>query len=255
MHVHKIQFAPSGATEPETVSDLLNGFLGALCMNGQVCGREWPIYSENGRQIAVVLTPEQDSLDARYLGRYPAKYLAEANEAGIAVTSTVVSEDMNGAEVCRCANPSGYILFTTFISLESPARCLDCFGTVPLYRFPTLPSSEYYGAITWQSNYQACDRLQMNCAVLERAATRQISDPRSALSKQGLAVCQQLQEAAGKPFYYYLYRDHGRSAAVEKRRTCPACGGAWYLEERLHSRFDFRCDRCRLLSNIAWNVR
>jgi predicted nucleic acid-binding Zn ribbon protein len=41
----------------------------------------------------------------------------------------------------------------------------------------------------------------------------------------------------------------------EQRRRCPLCGGAWRLEKPLHRLFDFKCDMCRLVSNLAWDVR
>ena len=42
-----------------------------------------------------------------------------------------------------------------------------------------------------------------------------------------------------------------RSPAASKTGRCPGCRGAWAVAESLHDRFDFRCDRCRLLANTA----
>jgi len=254
MYVQRIEFSFNGNEPPKEVVDVANGFLAALRMNGQVCGREWPIYFESGLCTAIALSPEEDSLNLRHCGEYPNKRVREAEELGISITSAVIAEDCSSAEPCRCQESSGYVLFTTFVSLESPVRCLDCFLPVPLYRFPALPSGEYYEIICWQSDYQSCDRLQMNCSVLERASTRQISDPRSSLSKAGQENCRLLAHLSGKPFYYYLYRGNGRSVASEKERRCPSCGQPWYLEAPLHSLFHYKCDQCRLISNFAWNL-
>jgi len=46
-----------------------------------------------------------------------------------------------------------------------------------------------------------------------------------------------------------------RSLSAEMRRKCPGCRGPWLLKKPLHGKFDFRCDKCHLLSNIAWNIR
>ena len=102
--------------------------------------------------------------------------------------------------------------------------------------------------IAWKSDYAACDRLQMNCRVLEHAATRELSAPESDLSRSGLELCATLRASTGLPVHYYLYRDGGDSAESEAERKCPVCGGEWRIG-RLFDRFDFRCDACGLLSN------
>ncbi len=254
MHVHRIEFdLPSGQT-PEKTIELAECLLGALRMNGQLCGAEWPIYIKEGRCVATVLAPEHESLDAKFHGEYVTRQISEGEALGITVTFVAEAEDCSSAETCSCHSSSGYVLFTNYVSLESPVRCLDCFLPVPLYKFPVMPSGEYYEVICWQSDYQSCDSLQMNCTVLERAATRQMSDYRSSLSTAGRENCRILEGLSGKPFYYYLYRASARSAKSERERLCPSCGQPWYLEAPLHSLFHYRCDQCRLLSNFAWNL-
>jgi predicted nucleic acid-binding Zn ribbon protein len=50
-------------------------------------------------------------------------------------------------------------------------------------------------------------------------------------------------------------RYFGRSDRAERTRRCPSCGKAWLRKEPLHRIFDFQCRRCRLLSNVAFDVR
>jgi predicted nucleic acid-binding Zn ribbon protein len=90
----------------------------------------------------------------------------------------------------------------------------------------------------------------MNCRTLERAATRQISDPTSRLSQQGRAICQQIEALTGKPTYYHLYRSTGRRRSAELKRVCPACRQPWLLDQPWHS-FDFKCETCRLVSMLG----
>ena len=254
MHVHRIELHCPSDQSPETTIEHAVALLGALRMNGQVCGGEWPIYTERSNCIAIVLAPEKESLDPKLHGEYVTKIVRQGEALGIKLTFATVAEDSCSAKTCSCSNSSGYVLFTNYLSLESPVRCLDCFLPVPLYRFPTMPSGEYYDVICWQSDYHSCDQLQMNCSVLERATTRQMSDPGSSLSKAGRENCRLLESLSGKPFYYYLYRAHARSVKSEKERRCPSCGQPWYLETELHSLFHYKCDQCRLLSNFAWNI-
>lgn len=167
----------------------------------------------------------------------------------------VLGEDAESLSACACASRSAYALFTNYLSLESPIRCMDCFRPVALYRMKPMDSGEFCELISWQSDYQSCDSLQMNCRVLESAATREISNIDSRLTKTGRAHCGALAASSGRPFYYYLYRGHGRSHRAERAPRCPGCGDEWHLPSRLHSLFDFKCDRCHLLSNVAFDVR
>ena len=254
MHIQQLEFLSDGRKTLNEVSELAFEYLCSLRMNGQICGKEWPLYFDGNRCIAIVLMPEQDSLDSRFNSRYVTDRLAKLSDGGVVITSHSIGDDIRSAERCTCTNRSGYVLYTSYVSLESPVKCLDCFAPIPLYELPVLASGEYYEIICWQSDFQCCDSLQMNCATLERSATRQISELDSSLSVAGRKLCTTLSELSGKPFYYYLYRAHGRGLASEKKRVCPSCGEYWYIPERLHSIFHFKCDHCRLLSNLAWNI-
>jgi predicted nucleic acid-binding Zn ribbon protein len=109
--------------------------------------------------------------------------------------------------------------------------------------------------IWWQSNYQACDTLNMDCGFGERFGERQMSEFNSGLKKQGRRICAEIKQLTGKPVYYYLHRHHGKTGQTEIECSCPSCGGAWKLPETLHQLYDFKCDECCLLSNVAWSVR
>jgi predicted nucleic acid-binding Zn ribbon protein len=256
VYVTRVTFTRTSALaqDAEPSTDAVQALLGAWRMNGQVCGREWPIVSEAQGYSVVVLSPEHDSLHASFNSGYAATAVERAEAEGWRIDFHALGEDAESAPTCRCHNPSGYALFTTYLSLDSPVQCMDCWCPVALYRFKPMASGEFYELISWQSDYQSCDSLQMNCRVLERAATRELSDFDSALSTDGRQHCKALATSAERPFYYYLYRGHGHSHRAELERRCPGCGGEWHLAARLHSLFDFKCDRCHLLSNIAFDV-
>jgi predicted nucleic acid-binding Zn ribbon protein len=85
----------------------------------------------------------------------------------------------------------------------------------------------------------------------ERFALREMGRHDSRLSQRGRAICGNIEELTGRPAYYHLHRYYGRSYRKEAERRCPECGGEWRLPETWHRLFDFRCDNCRLLSNMA----
>jgi predicted nucleic acid-binding Zn ribbon protein len=233
----------------EKVQDVLD----VLRMNGQICGHEYRIAETNQSFLAYVTIPDIDALEDQYHNTYVRRACEALKQYGIAPpVSRLLDEDIEERPACACQASSFYILYTSHETHSPPVRCGDCFRWVPLYRFPKTYDDEYYDIICWQSDYRSCDRLQMNCRTLERAALRELGQFNSSLSEQGRAICQRIQELIAKPVYYYLYRYRARSNQKQERtRRCPRCGGAWLLEAPLHYHFDFKCDACHLLSNIA----
>ncbi len=106
-----------------------------------------------------------------------------------------------------------------------------------------------------QEDWEACDQLQMNGSIAEHAALHEIGEVGSRLYRRGSDLAKRLEVLTGIPTYYYLYRVGGVSAAEEKARPCPSCGGEWALAAPLHEIFDFKCDSCRLVSNLSWDFK
>ena len=241
--------------DKESATELLDAVLCALRMNGQVNGREWPVFASGETVSAIVLSPEEQSLDARYNSKYVTAAIASCEADGLLMTLEVLGEDTESLPMCHCPRPSAYVLFTNYTTLESPIRCMDCFGPIAMYHMETMESGEFNELITWQSDYQSCDRLQMNCSVLEKEAMQELLNIDSSLNTIGLDYCKTLAASSNHPFYYYLYSGESESIQTELERRCPGCGGDWRLRPRLHDLFDFKCDRCHLLSNIAFDIR
>lgn len=168
-------------------------------------------------------------------------------------TLKILGEETYEHISCACKNSSAYILFTHYVSIQSPLKCYDCFSPIPLYRIPRFESGDYYRIICWQSDYKSCDSLQMNCTTGERFAMNQMSNLDSSLSKQGISICNKIKILTKKNCYYYLYKHNGKSKKKELERKCPSCNGEWLLDE-IFFKFDFKCDKCHLLSNIAYSV-
>ncbi|GAA4009299.1 Zn-ribbon-containing protein [Allokutzneria multivorans] len=255
VHVVQLTFAKTGVpavADEDARADAVNGLLGALRQNGQILGLEWPIFDTGTEYRVVVMVPEPVSLDPRLHNQWVRRDLDGLTPAGLDTPLVeVLGLDPGGAQPCDCQAPSGYLLWTTFTNLESPLRCLDCFGPIPLYRIPPTDHSGYNRVLSWQSDYQACDTLQMNCSTLEHPSLAEMSGPHSSLTQRGREICAQIVESTGRPTYYYLFRYSGRRPHREERLTCPFCHRGWRLAKRLHDEFDFRCDHCQLVSSRA----
>jgi predicted nucleic acid-binding Zn ribbon protein len=230
--------------------------------NGQVLGKTYSA-ALKGRTYSLFLTlPEAGALAAEHNDLYVAERLEQLECAGFK-GPTIKSQVRDPFEraVCGCQPRARthFILFTTYAGFEPSLLCGDCFHAVPHYRIPHEQSTPAKAALhdrisTWQSNYRCCDQLNMSCTVGEAFALRQLGQLDSQLSRLGIEVCKDIARLTGVPTYYYLHRYRGRSAKSERARRCPGCGGGWLLAKPHHRMFDFKCDACQLLSNMARSV-
>lgn len=221
--------------------------------NGQIIGREFGVtFHEDHFQVQVAI-PEQESLLPKWNNMLVAEAQAQAEEAGVKFASfEILGRDYQADETGKCDEANFLILYTTHLDSCSPLRGKDL-KPVPIYRLTQdLP---YFGRslIQWQENWQACDQLQMNGDILEAQALAQISEVQSPLTTQGRELAALLEAEIEMPVYYYLYR-LGQDKNFEHQRKCPHCGGEWKLPEPLYEIFHFKCERCRLVSNISWEV-
>ena len=252
MFTAKITFAISDQTDISELSDRVFSFLETLRMNGQVCGREFPIAHVGSELEAFIMIPEEDSLDIAHSN----SYVQKANKEILDISKkeheiTVLGIDPGSLDSCICSSPSSYILYTNYVSLESPLRCGDCFLPVPLYRIPPTANEEYSDIIVWQSDYQCCDRLQMNAGVALECVIHEISQIDSNLSKSGLSICKYIHKSTNKPTYYYLMKieDDDNADHQEAKLICPMCGKDWHIHPAWHDMFTYKCNSCMILSD------
>lgn len=236
-----------------TTDDASNAFgwlLAALLKNGQILADNQVAEAGNVFKVYVSL-PASDALASEHNSEYVQKCYAELATAGLSQpVIRIVGRDPSQDLACDCKKSKSYILFTHLFLNHSPLRCGDCFCPVPLYRIPPISGGEYLDLRSWMENYQACDRLWLNSTVGEKYAQRQKEDFASQLTRQGMALCRGIEKNTHIPTYYYLNRYKGRDDEFERNKKCPSCAGEWSLRKRLHRLFDFRCRKCRLLSNL-----
>jgi predicted nucleic acid-binding Zn ribbon protein len=256
MFVAQISWQIPSTSTPAQLDEISYSLLAAFHKNGQVINWDYPIAISGNILRTFVTILEPDSLDRKYANKYVLKEIAAAIGLGFSepqVQLIGAAPNISEGKACNCKS-SSYILHTHYLEIGSPVKCGDCFGHVPLYHLPkTYDGDEYYDIYIWDRDYRACDTLQMH-GTAERFGLRQMSDARSSLAKQGREICDRLTTLTGKPTYYYLYRYKIRTSIIkEKQRRCPNCNGEWLLENKWH-RFDFKCDLCRLISDISCTV-
>lgn len=234
----------------------LEMLLRAWSANGQILGREHPVFLNHTDLLATVIIAEEDSLSEIY-------NTDTIND----LLSTLKIDDQDSPDIkivgispyaidsCVCENPESLILYTNYASQSPPVRCGNCSLPIPLYKIAPEVDGDRLYLTNWQLSYQSCDTLHVNSIIGEQFSQRQVVQHDSPLSKEGREICKRIEEHTGKPTYYYLSKPTGKSLKQEKKRTCPSCKKKWLLKEPWHDIFDFKCEPCRLVSNIGWSVR
>ncbi len=223
--------------------------------NGQILGSEWPIGVSTACLTLRLLVPERTALAVVHNNKSVHRSLRYLKLCGLSRPRVrMVGRDLESLSLDSCRRRKAYILTTSHLTLESPLQCGDCHGMVPLYRIPqTDGHGSHNGIRYWESLYQTLDGLWIASGAGERFAYRQLANHNSELSMLGRGICDKIRELTNVPTYYYLYRYHGRSLNQDRKRRCPGCGGKWLLSEPWYH-YDFRCDRCLLVSEIAQDL-
>ncbi len=267
MVVCQVKFHCQREISLEQAQILITELLDELRYNGQIIGREFALTLNNQAFVCHLVCPEMDSMQEKHFTPDIVEIIEELNDAGIEGPFTEVTGLESQSDFTdTCAEPKGYILYSTFVQSCSPIRCLEHFMPIPLYKLPEMVRKPL---IKWQESHAACDQLQMNeMTDIEAMMVEQLSAPASQLSSQGRDLLDQIEMVSGKPGFQYLYRVGGESLASEQTRFCPSCDKEWRYQIKsstkaakheqslpLFGLFDFKCDDCKLLSNISWDFQ
>ena len=257
MYTAKVIFKINNFDKDEEQEEFMELLIGFWRMNGQILGREHLWVREKDFYSMYLYIPEKISLSEEFNNKYTQDRMDNLEKIGLEKPIIIILDYLQSDSlICTCDKISEYILYTTYNTFAPPLRCKKCFKAIPLYYLPKLyDNNDYYPLITWQSDYQACDSLQMNCSVGVRFGLKQMGSIDSQLTKAGLEVCRDIEKLTGRNTYYYLYKYSAKSKKQELLRKCPKCGGEWLLDKPLHDIFDFECKKCKLLSNIGWDKR
>lgn len=249
MYYTKMTFTPLKKMEitENNVEDMdiagnIWGYLGDLLRNGQVYEDQSLIYNDNNFQ-AFFFMPELDSLEEKNCNRYVLESLAQIKQ-DYAVTHKVLGQNAVVNTVCSCRNSTWYFLYACHNYAFSPIICGDCSKMIPVYKLSQIElPKDCQSELGWQADYTLIDKLWFNSG-FDHFTYRQMSNPKSKLSKTGREICAAYEKALGKPFYYFLFH---YSASRRLRKKCPDCGGEWMLKDAI-GHMTFKCDKCRLIS-------
>lgn len=257
MYLTEVFFTQQQAEPIEQQLALVNQLIDQWRYNGQIIGREIPLFmAEQEQQLGIgvrVVCPEQHSLLPEHNNALVQNVLSELEKCGVFLQSfQIVADDFNSDQTNQ--QPVHWqLLYTTHLQSCSPLHNGDNLAPIPLYKLAKNQPHLSMDLIKWQENWQACDQLQMNGSTLEQAALFEISSTQSQLFKHGYALAKELEQVSQIPTYYYLYRVGGTSLQQEQQRCCPMCQRPWKLAQPILDILHFKCDSCRLVSNLSWN--
>ncbi len=257
MYILEMSFECYRDTTVAAVEKAIMQLVDALRYNGQILGREFPTSMDGAVFTTRLVCPEQDSLHPDNHSGWVRHCLKQLGDAGLVQPKfRLLGQDLHSNETDPCDRPEWQILYTSFIHTCSPLRCGEHFAPIPLYKLPAVFNGDYKAVIKWQEDWEACDQLQMNGSVVEYPSLYELSDTKSLLFRRGRDLCKRIEYLSKIPTYYYLYRVGGNDLEQEQNRACPVCGDeGWRLEQPIHDIFDFKCDNCRLVSNLSWDFK
>ncbi len=257
MFVTEVRFECFADTTLSAAQSAINHLLEAWRANGQVLGREFAVSFHEGEFRARLMLPAPDSLANRHNSPWAKAALKALTDAKLLPPrEKLQGQDINANESFE-GESSWQLLYTSSVHMCSPVRSGDNLLPIPLYRLPASFNGDHKQLIRWQTEWQACDELQMASGTkAEFAALEEISTTESDLFRRGWDLRGRLEYLTKIPTYYYLYRVGGTSLASERERPCPRCGShEWRLDEPLLDMFHFRCEPCRIVSNLSWDYQ
>lgn len=222
MYVVELHFECFDNTTISAVEKGINGLMDALRYNGQVLGREFPVVMGEGEFFVRAVCPEQDSLHPSNHSDFVKVCLKRLSDACLlAPKARLLGRDINSEQAAEDETPSWQVLYTTYVHTCSPLRSGETLLPIPLYRNPPTLNGDHKSVIKWQTEWQACDEIQMagGCKA-EHAALRELSEVGSDLFRRGWDIRGRIEYITQIPTYYYLYKVGGKSLEEEKARKC-----------------------------------
>ena len=247
---HKLTFGSSQGKDMGEVEDVVGSYLAYLLRNGQIDRNIDRVILRHGKVVTFVEAIGPTAWMRKYHSQIGLEYLDSASDFfGQYPIWENYEDSFPKREVSWKNAPALYLYGSSehYISLYRE----DTLQPLPLYRLP-LTDEQRDAIYCWKCTYLEYYSLWMECGKFEIPAYREYAEPHSKLSQMGRECCKNIESATGIPTYYFLKRYYGHEIKQEKKRKCPCCGKSWCqnVKDKTHL-FDFKCQRCRLVSNFG----
>ncbi|MBI4750225.1 MAG: DUF2310 family Zn-ribbon-containing protein [Acidobacteria bacterium] len=253
MYLARVTFGfPSPSDDLAEVDDLVTAYLVSLRKNGQICGDFLHALCPDGF-VAYTKLARPDAASRGYHSESGLEYLTHVISTFGKGPTWKFLENEVPMTFHDFRTSSFLFLFTSAFDGDSPICCGDTGHRVPTYLVP-VTETEREDLFSWAGEYNHLDNIWLGSGELEIPAYQQLASLNSGLTQTGRQLAEKVEAALGIPTYYFLMRYFGRGKG-EANRTCPGCNGQWLIQENLQAeyfwKFPFRCEKCRLVSQIA----
>ena len=255
MYLAELRFRIIADTDLSQAEQAIRTYIEALIFNGQVLGREFPTAWQQDAFSSRVVLASQDALASKWQSARVRQAEQQLAVAGLGYAQlTLLGLDLMSQQACEVL-PNSLILFTSFADTCSPLRCADTLRPVPLF-WLNATEMDFEALIRWQIQFQALDEIQLQeDRVLPKIAENSLQQLHSKLNRRGRQLAQQISKRNKLPIWYALYSGSSNDCEQDPHKCCPSCGANWRLATPRLEMFDFQCDNCQLLSNIAWECQ
>lgn len=245
------RFKRKSGASGENVKDHVLNYLGALAVNGQVYG-DWQYGWADDELVVILHIPTIDAVATKHNSHRVTKAYELLLSFLSSKPSWKIITNVPDQKYAKAGAASFYYMYTNALTVEPPLRSGDNGNPIPTYllylKYRTREE------LSWWLNSSALhDAMWIQSGKLERAAYRQLADPKSELSESGRAVCREIETQTKIPTYYYLMRYH-KLPGKQPREVCPDCGRKWlvleYDEKLRFWHFHLKCDNCRLVAHL-----
>jgi predicted nucleic acid-binding Zn ribbon protein len=206
---------------------------------------------ENGLSV-ILFCPEKNSFETAYSTQYAKQWRAKLEtELECNFEFNYIGTDPEYGEAFIPESSDFFILKTGEYSSLLDG---DTFDPIPLYKIPFTYDGETYTDINWwERNYIRVEGLWFSGEVGGKWSEDQLQNHDSELSEQGRACAKKIEEVTKVPTYYFLF-NYRVGQEADKLRKCPGCGGDWLINGKTSDDlYGFKCDSCRLVSELTSN--
>lgn len=237
----------------EVFFEYLEYYLKALYGSKQIINQEWQFESIHQGVSVNLICLEKDAFKDENSTQYALKWRRKLeDEIRCTFNYQLIGEHPKYKSIKLSKEPSFLILGTNEFS---PLKDGESFNPFPLYKLPyTYQDKACYNDINfWEKAYNNLLGLWFS-GIGERWTQFQLQNLSSEINQQGVTCAKTIEEVSGIPTYYFLFNYRGWGQKKDKQRKCPGCGGDWYIKEKtMNSYYAFKCDPCRLVSELSSN--
>lgn len=206
MYLIELHFGKTSKNRSEA-ENLAEDYLSAAFRAGQVCG-EYFVTWQGGTLVVHAMMAAAGAFEKRYHCQWGLETLSKIKEFfGRAPELIVRDDDYSSRKIISKKSPCLY-LFTSAFDWTPPVCRLDG-KPVPTFLLP-IPFKLKEELRWWQDRYILFDQLWLESGRFEIQAYKELAEPGSELSQEGLDLCQKIEKATRIPTYYFLFRYYGR---------------------------------------------